>query len=52
MEGQRIGQIMKQRMSAGLRFEREGKGRIRIDVYRIDRIHLDRDGKRHADLLA
>jgi hypothetical protein len=42
---------MEQGMPARLRFERESKGRIRVDVDRIDRIHLDRDGESHADLL-
>src|SRR5205807_1941030 len=51
VERQGVGQIMKQGMPTCLRFEGESKGRIRIDVDRIDRIHLDRDGESHADLL-
>ena len=42
---------MEERMAPPLRFERERKGRIGVDVDRVDRIHLDRDGKSHAGLL-
>jgi hypothetical protein len=34
-------------MTACLRFEREGKGRIPVDIDRINRVHLDRDSKAH-----
>src|SRR5437763_16224035 len=51
LKRQRVGQIMEQGMPAGLCFEGQRKRRIRIDVDRIDRIHLDRDGESHADLL-
>ncbi len=47
-QAQRLGQVVEQRMAAGLRLEREGEGRIRIDVDRVDRIHLDRDGETHG----
>ena len=50
VQRQGVGQIMEQGMPAGLGFEGQSKGRIRIDVDRIDRIHLDRDGQSHADL--
>src|ERR1700756_5222963 len=48
VKSQGLRQIMEQGMPARLRFECESKGRIRIDVYRIDRIHLDRDRQSHA----
>jgi hypothetical protein len=35
-------------MTPPLRFEREREGRIGVDVDRVDRIHLDRDGETHA----
>jgi hypothetical protein len=37
-------------MPALLRLKGQSKGRIRIDVDRLDWIHLDSDGKRHAGL--
>jgi hypothetical protein len=50
-QGQRVGQIVEQGMPACLRFKGKRKRRICIDIDRIDRIHLDRNGKSHADLL-
>src|SRR5580704_9732367 len=41
-QGQRLRQVVVQRMAARLR-----EGRIRVDVDRVDRIHLDRDGETH-----
>src|SRR5438067_13539832 len=46
-QSQRWREVMIERMSARLRLERQRKGRIRIDVDRVDRIHLDRDGETH-----
>jgi hypothetical protein len=48
---QRVRQVMEQGVPSHLCLEGESKSRIRIDVYRIDRIHLDRDGESHASLL-
>ncbi len=47
-QGQRLRQVVVERMAARLRLKRQGKGRIRIDVDRVDRIHLDRDSETHA----
>jgi hypothetical protein len=49
-QGQCVRQIVKQTMPALLRLKGQSKGRIRIDVDRLDWIHLDSDGKRHAGL--
>ena len=38
-------------MPARLPFERQREGRIGVDVDRVDRIHLDRDGESHATSL-
>src|SRR5205085_57694 len=46
-QGQGLRQIMVQRMAARLRLERQREGRIRVNVDRVDRIHLDRDGETH-----
>ena len=35
-------------MAARLPLERQREGRIGVDVDRVDRIHLDRDGETHA----
>src|ERR1700757_4960190 len=45
-KGQRLRQIMEQCMSASLRFECERECRIRVDIDRVDRVHLDRYGER------
>ena len=47
-QGQRLRQVMIQRVAAPLRLERQRKGRIRVDVDRVDRVHLDRDGETHV----
>src|SRR5215469_5625167 len=44
------GQIMVEGMAAALRLERERKGRIRIDIDALDRIHLDRHRQSHWPL--
>src|SRR5207244_5949782 len=49
-QDQGLGQIVEQNVPAPLRLQGERKSRIRVDVDRVDRIHLDRDGERHDDL--
>jgi hypothetical protein len=36
-------------MTALLRFQQQGEGRVALDVDPLDRIHLDSDFKAHGD---
>ncbi len=45
---QRLRQVMMQRMAPALCLQRQREGRIRVDIDRVDRVHLDRDGETHA----
>ncbi len=49
-KGQPVGRIVKQPMPPLLRFQRDAKGRIRVDVDGGDRVHLQGDGQRHRFL--
>ena len=42
-----LGQIVIERMAACLRFQRQYERRIRVDIDRFDRIHLDGDDEGH-----
>jgi len=47
LENQVLRQVMEQTVSPLLRLEREREGTVGVDVDRLDRIHLDGDGKAH-----
>ena len=41
-------QIVVEAMAAGLGLERQGEAAVAVDVDGLERVHLDRDGERHA----
>ena len=47
-EGQIARAVIEKRMAARLRFQRQREGGIAGDIDLLDRVHLDRDGKRHV----
>src|SRR5262249_53505980 len=47
-QGQRLRQIVIERVAALLPLQRQREGRIGVDVDRVDRVHLNRDGETHA----
>ncbi len=47
-EGERIRQIVEQRIAARLGFQAKGKGAVGVDIDALDRVHLNGDGESHG----